>query len=69
MHQEHRMRPRSIAIVVGVCLLAILGGLVNFQPTLAIVAHELVRMSEIRSQQAEAKLSAFKYYLNRSHTE
>ena len=68
MHQQHRTRLGGrIVVAIVMSLLLLLGGLVNFQPIVATVTHELIRMSEMRTQLAEAKLSAFKYYLNFSH--
>ena len=68
MHQQNRTRLGGrVAVAIVVSLLLLLGGLVNFQPTIAAVAPELIRMSEMRTQLAEAKLSALKHYLNFSH--
>ncbi|WP_026622971.1 hypothetical protein M728_005930 (plasmid) [Ensifer sp. WSM1721] len=68
MHQQHRTRlDGRVVVAIVVSLLLLLGGFVNFQPTIAAVTHELIRMSQMRTQLAEAKLSALKRYLNFSH--
>lgn len=67
MHQQRRRRRgSSIAVFLVVPLLLLQGGLVNFQGLIAVVTHELIRMSEMRTQLAEAKLSALKHYLDLS---
>ncbi|MEY9165691.1 hypothetical protein ABIE78_003810 [Sinorhizobium fredii] len=64
MLQQHRIGLGGRVAVFVVVSLLLLGGFVNLQGTIGIVTHELVRMSEMRTQLAEAKLSAFKHYLN-----
>jgi hypothetical protein len=68
MHQQRRKRlGSSIAVFVVVPLLLLQGGLVNFQGAIAVVTREVARMSEMRTQLAEAKLAALKHYLDFSH--
>jgi hypothetical protein len=68
MHQQRRIHlGGSIVVTIVVLFLLLVGGSGNFQPTIATVTHELIRMSEMRTQLAEAKLSALKHYLNFSH--
>lgn len=68
MHQRHHVRLRRSVPAFGVALLLLLlGAFVNLHPAATAVSHELVRMSEMRTQLAEAKLSAFKQYFNFSH--
>lgn len=66
--QRTRVSSRIVAAIV-VSLLLLLGGFVNFQPTIAAVTHELIRVSEMRTQLAEAKLAAFKHYMTSSGRE
>lgn len=67
MHQQHRIRVGGNVVVFVVVSLLLLGGVVNPHGAITVITRELVMMSEMRTQLAEAKLSAFKNYLNFSH--